>query len=219
MNKLMVAVVAGAMALGVQAATVYTGVDYIKATRLQSSLPTGYYPNPKTWMEISLQFSGDFQLSGTRPAGTGGTIFSATANAANVTYSANFGGDANQNNELFVWAEKNSAGVTSDKYKSFKFNLNNTVKKQNTLKFVNGSLSWGSESMSPLTKTTTCTNPLYILGTETSPFGAYEMTVWSWKIYESDNGKKGGPNEVLVHDYVPAKDANGVPGLYDQVEG
>ena len=201
----------------------YTPIEYIKTTRHQSAINTGYCPNPRTWMEVCLAFSGDFQISGTRPEGTTGTFFGCLADANNVTYSANFGGESTQSAQVFVWAEKNSAGVTSDKYKSKTFNATATIKSKNTITFCNGSFNWGSETLNPLTKTTTCTNPLYILGTGgssgPSAFGAYEMTVYSWKIYESDDGQKGGANQRLLHNYVPVKNSSGVPGLYDLVTG
>ena len=58
-------------------------------------------------------------------------------------------------------------------------------------------------------------------GSPVQPFSCYSdgLDVYAFKIYENDTGVKGGTNETLVHEFIPAKQTNGgVDGLYDLIE-
>ena len=196
----------------------YTELEYVKSTRRQRLL-TDYRPNPKTWMEIDLQFDGDFLYGGGIVAGQTSTFFTAPGGENSASYSANFGGTSGQSREVFFWLHQTNQGPTYNK--TF---AETTVKTRNTLTICNGEanckVTWGDEEYSGSPKkTTTSAQPLSLFGGQTANFAAYNMLVYEWKVYESDDGTKGGPGEELVHDFVPMKNQDGWVGLYDRVEG
>ena len=219
----------------------YTRLEWIKSTR-QQRLVTDYYPNPKTWMEVDCMFTGLFDGDGGSFASPNCTSKFCDANEGVALYSIAFTGTRGYFNMLICWVDQSDSGGIWLNSASFPQagDISKAVDEsvcRNLLTISNGvsnsTLEWtkaglaiergtkgpGIERTIPR-KTTTCTTPLALFGTAEKNFGTYDMTVWSWKIYESDSGSGvNDPTSHLVHNFIPAKDPDGVPGLWDTVTG
>ena len=175
----------------------YQEVDYIESTGSQR-INTTYIPKTNTSFELDLSFSGSY---GT----TGGNGFLSSVEG-DYTFSFNFGANATQNNTIFPWINKTySSGAT---VKSFV--ITDAIRtKRNTLKYSNGTVTYGSVTKSTDKKSINHTTPIYLFGTKTANFSRYDMKVYRLKFYEGD---------ILVADYVPCyRVSDGRTGLFDIV--
>ena len=188
----------------------YTRLDWIKSTR-QQRIKTDYVPNARTWMEAELMLEGGFGHSLDYES----RMFRSETGADGAMYSCHVASDQSEYHRFIIYRDATSGANVS-------MNINPigndaTFLLRHAFRLENGLVTWGSESYTFGTTAKACANELYLFGSKDYNFKSYYMTVYSWKIYESDTGKKGGANETLVHDFVPALDPDGVPGLYDTV--
>ena len=181
----------------------YVQVEYLQSTRTQV-LDLNYYPKKNTKVELEVKFSGTFSTINT-------SIFG-TTNGETSQFSLNFGENINSYNSLFSWPDKpcgkgglvNLLNITNE----IRMNKNIMVMGKNLFKY-------GSLSRSINTKTSDCDTSFALFGIKKAdgllyPFGGFDMTVYSLKIYE---------DEDLVRYFIPVLDKNGVASLYDKVEG
>ena len=221
----------------------YTRLEWIKSTRQQHIL-TDYYPNPKTWMQVDCMFTGRFEGdSGTYTYDDCTSKF-CDANEGVAPYSIAFTGSGGYFNWLICWMAQSSLNPAAEESGAVvlkavtlpqagnEFAAVDESVCRNLLTISNGvshsTLEWSTAKADHVEeikrtiprKTTTCTKRLALFGTAEKNFGTYDMTVWSWKIYESDSGSGvNDPTSHLVHNFIPAKDPDGVPGLWDTVTG
>ncbi|MGN0845956.1 MAG: LamG domain-containing protein [Kiritimatiellia bacterium] len=198
-------------------ADLYRDVAYIESSGTQV-INTGYYPNPTTKMEASIQFVGDSaDRSVTAPVTAAGPIFFGSQEGGGTAYfSMNFGGGDTEDNRLYAWFDKGS------KYgsKVMRFDITTalrTTRQTFTCNAANGAGTYGTVTFTGLKKTTTHTKyPLHIFGTIgagglVKPFTYYKMRVYGWKIWDGD---------VLKRDFVPCyRTFDLKAGLRDRVSG
>lgn len=179
----------------------YTEIEYIKSTRTQF-IDTGYVPgmNPKVVME--LKFDGTFDVTGSC------NIIGVIEKENGVSFSMNFGGASNQGNEIFTWYRLRE----NNEIYSIKINDNIRTNK-NILSFGQGATNYGGVTNTLPERTKANTKSLVIMGRvidgEYKAFNAYNMYLYSCKIYEGEN---------LERDYIPVLDKDGTACLYDKVE-
>ena len=198
----------------------FTRLEWIKSTRQQRIL-TDYYPNPKTWMQVDCMFTNVFQYSGHDLSDPKEQYFFGTIREdSRPRYNMAFGGIDGQSE--WIWFYPDSTG--------FRLNFTsvgeNAIRSQLTVS--NGVekavVEWTGgityTDSAPSKKQQVCQDPLVLFGCGDKNFGSYDMTVWSWKIYESDSGSGvNDPSSHLVHNFIPALSPTGVPGLFDSITG
>lgn len=180
----------------------YTELNYIKFTGSQWIL-TDYYPNPNSNVIIDMQF----EANGNADGGTGmGNAWIGTYGSEPASrFYANFGGSANQYNEIFYWMQGGYVSqIWSQKYNNF---YNRSI-----WTYLNNVVTFQGISKTTETKTGTCQYPLIFgrgAGTSGIVFNRHNLYVYSLTIKE---------NNVTLHQYLPKqRDSDGVNGLYDTV--
>ena len=205
----------------------FTRLEWIKSTRQQRIL-TDYYPNPKTWMQVDCMFTGGFKCSKgagdwKMPDDCINFIFSTCNEWYRPTFNLWFGDETFQTNALYFSVNNRNSTYPNHNL----LGGLGTDASRNLLTVSNGTynawLDWPlgiEKSGSTARNDSTCPDPLMLFGLGDKNFGAYEMTVWSWKIYESDSGSGvNDPSSHLVHNFIPALSPTGVPGLFDSITG
>ena len=205
----------------------FTRLEWIKSTRAQRIL-TDYYPNPKTWMQVDCMFTGGFKCSKgagdwKMPDDCINFIFSTCNEWYRPTFNLWFGDETFQTNALYFSVNNRNSTYPNHNL----LGGLGTDASRNLLTVSNGTynawLDWPlgiEKSGSTARNDSTCPDPLMLFGLGDKNFGAYEMTVWSWKIYESDSGSGvNDPSSHLVHNFIPALSPTGVPGLFDSITG
>ena len=175
----------------------YQEVDYLESTGTQR-LNTTYIPKTNTSMELDLSFSGTY-------ASSGGNTFLASAEGE-YTFSFNFGANTTQYNTIFPWINKTYSSGASPK----SFVITDSIRtNRSTLKYSNGTVTYGSVSKATDKKSVNHTTPVYLFGNKSTNFSRYNMKVYRLKFYEGD---------ILVADYVPCyRISDGKTGLFDIV--
>ncbi|MBP5285102.1 MAG: LamG domain-containing protein [Kiritimatiellae bacterium] len=172
---------------------------------------TGYFPNPSTALEMSVQFS---------ERGSGGnSIFFGTAEPENpgsnnwISYVLNFA--EHSDDSIYAWFGYYYAHGQNDDFRSIGSGMRAVASQRNTLRVANGLLEWGVCRLAIHEKTIAHTlNPLYLFGSidgygNIAPFDYSAMKLYSARITE---------NDILLHDYRPAV-KDGRAGLYDAATG
>ena len=218
----------------------YTALDggLYKAAADNKILITDYWPNSNTWMEVELKFtngSGGYDSTpGVSPPDWRYTLF---IGHCDLSLGAGHGciaryplvnyGDPWPVAMHFFWA---NGDVYTPKGSQADLPIpgnDATI----TLRLENGRLTEFNASgaqVGQVTDAALCARapgkadgPLALFGFTLSisafSYHSHDMTVYSWKIYESANGKTGDVS-TLVRDYRPAE-KGGQQGLYDVVEG
>ena len=218
----------------------YTALDggLYKAAADNKILITDYWPNSNTWMEVELKFkngSGGYDSTlGVTPPDWRYTLF---IGHCDLSLGAGHGciaryplvnyGDPWPVAMHFFWA---NGDVYTPKGSQADLPIpgnDATI----TLRLENGRLTEFNASgaqVGQVTDAALCARapgkadgPLALFGFTLSisafSYHSHDMTVYSWKIYESANGKTGDVS-TLVRDYRPAE-KGGQQGLYDVVEG
>lgn len=181
----------------------YQRVDYIESTGKQY-IDTEYIPTKNTKVDLELSFNGEYFPSATNTvlfgATEGTTIFQ--VNRAAAHYMPDY---------LYTWVDRtyeSGAKIYSQN------GLNDIFSNKNTLSVQSGFFKYANREMAIATKTTEHTTyTLLLFGANTNgvstPYGACNMRVYSFKIYD---------NEQLIRDYIPCyRKSDDVAGLYDLV--
>jgi hypothetical protein len=180
----------------------YTALNYIKFTASQWIL-TDYYPKPNSNVIIDMQFEANGNANG--GTGMGNAWLGTYGDEQTSRFSANFGGSANQYNEIFYWMQ---GGYVSQVWLQKYDNLYN----RSTWTYLNNVVTFQGISTTTETKTGTCQYPLIFgrrAGTSGVIFNRHNIKVYSLIIKE---------NDVTLHEYYPKqRDSDGVNGLYDIV--
>lgn len=180
----------------------YEKVKSIRSTGTQY-IDIDYIPKISTKLEIDLRFDGTFDTTGKE------TRFIGVTDDDGKCFAFNFGGDTNQNNNIFIWTDKAyDAGGTI-----YKKDIPNTILRTKQRFIVeSGTFTYGTTSDIEI-KTSDNVRTLCLFGSNEKgsyvKFGAYEMIMYGCKIYE------GG---VLVRDLIPCiRTTDNKTGLYDVV--
>lgn len=168
----------------------YTPVKYISSTGTQY-INTGYIPTPNTRVVIDAEVT--------------------SQTAASCSYfGERSGSGASDKTAYEIWSMGTAANVSSDFFGnrvSYTISTKQRllIDKNKAVVTVNGNTVTNSAAAG------TATIPAYIFASNDKGAAAYfiNMKLYSCKIYE---------NDVLVRDYIPAKDEWGNAGLYDKVE-
>ena len=193
-------------------------VESIYSTTAQL-LDTLYCPNAKTWMEADISFVG---INGGQLDKN--TMIFGTDTSEGGRYLAHSGADGGVGWRSFMF-DNGVNQVTLPVFSSTE-PLPGTISYSPLLvenakaTVVNRNVSGANSGARTATSSTTLC--LFGCNVGSGELKYYNnMHVRSWKIYESDNGTKGGANQVLVRDFVPVVDTfeNNRPGLFDTVEG
>lgn len=184
----------------------YAQIDYIESSGTQW-IDTGYLPNSNTRLEADWQFIGSM----TRPGG--GAPIGCSEDGGVISFSMSFGGNANQDNQLFTWFNK-SYGASA-----IYIEITTAIRtSRNTFALDAGAglATYAGVSKSVHKKTNThLVNTFVIFGSKTgdpgavTPFSYCGLRLFGFKIYEGD---------TLVRDLVPCITKIGdamVAGLYD----
>lgn len=181
----------------------YQQVNFIESTGTQC-IDTEYVPKTNTKIECELSFDGDFNNK------VNTSIFG-TSNKENI-FTINFGGEPNQKNELFSWTDKlYENGATA-----YCIDITDKIRtNRNLLTLESGKVSYGGITKTIATKTENQTETLILFGKRNVkgifPIQAYNMRVYSFKIYEDDN---------LIKYMLPCyRRDSGKIGMYDLIAG
>lgn len=188
----------------------YKFVEYIESSGTQV-IDTGYYPNPNTKMEASLQFIGEIDRNrynkGSSPFGC--------VDSDDVCFSINFGGAAGQENKFYEWLNNDKSP-----YATFTITPEQRTTRQTwTVDATTGAIAYGdtiASSAQGAKKTTHTLRTLRLFAKiykddEVRPFSYYDMRVYGWKIW---NGT------TPVRDFVPCcRVPEMEAGLFDRVSG
>ena len=188
----------------------YVELEYIESTGTQY-IDTGYIPKMTTKLELDLSFNGTFKDTNTY--GGGSALLGVTENNGQATYSINFGGSSSHSNRLYPWFNK-SYQVNGQQ--SQELNITNAIRtNRNTLTVESGSIRYGTVSRSITPKSGNQTSSMLLFGRKnvtnnaTSIFTAYNMRVYSLKLYE---------NNILVRNYIPVmRNSDNAIGLYETI--
>ena len=216
----------------------YTALDggLYKAAAADQILITDYWPNYNTWMEVELKFKNGDGGYDSSPGLTDWryTLFIGhcdlslgAGHGCIARYPLLNGGNPWPVAMHFFWANGN-VYTPSGSQANLPIPDNDA---KITLRLENGRLTEFDASgaqVGQVTDAALCARapgkadgPLALFGFTLSisafPYHSHDMTVYSWKIYESANGKTGDVS-TLVRDYRPAE-KGGQQGLYDVVEG
>ena len=198
----------------------FRALSYIDATGTQA-VNTEYYPNPTTRMEAELMFMGATGARTRANLKTGTSLFGCAERDDDCCFSCNFGGSANQDNDLFFWLDKgykNGQGVPVKKIEGI---TTRTVRSKMTVDAATGKVFYGTDTASKTliasVKTTThSVNPLYLFGTAdkngvVTPLTIFTMRVFGWKIWDG---------QALRRDFVPCyRMLDRSYGFLDKVSG
>lgn len=170
----------------------YTPVEYISSSGTQY-INTGYIPTPNTRVVLDAE------------------VTSQTAASCSYFGERDKGGGADDITAYEIWSMGTAANVSSDFFGnrvSYTINTKQRllIDKNKATVTVNGNTVTNSAAAG------TTTIPMYIFASNDSGVASYfiNMKLYSCKIYE---------NDVLVRDFIPAKDEWGNAGLWDDVEG
>lgn len=180
-------------------------IEYIKSTGTQRIFFNNYIVNPNTEYYLTLKFDNKASNWSSANKGVYGGVI--TGGDTDCCFSVNFGGSTNQTTTLFWWTNKTYQSGASVKSKDYGSTI---ISNKNTIHYTNGNINYGGTNFAVTTKTTTNGQGFTLFGTgSTTPFSAYNMYVYNFKLIE---------NSITIHDYIPVR--IGQTGyLYDKVSG
>lgn len=168
----------------------YTPVEYISSSGTQY-INTGYVPTPNTRVVIDAEVTSQ-------------------TTASCSYFGERSGSGATDKTAYEIWSMGTAANVSSDFFGnrvSYTINTKQRllIDKNKATVTINGNTVTNSAAAG------TATIPAYIFASNDKGTAAYfiNMKLYSCKIYE---------NDVLMHDYIPAKDEWGNVGLWDDVD-
>lgn len=189
-------------------------VEYLQSSGTQY-ITTDYYPEAGQkyismdieFIKISTQWSGNKHLFYASEYGN-------PDGAYDILYGCalNFGGANNQQYEHFFWVggdRDDNNSICSAKWAA------DTVLNRNTLEIKGNTCTYGSQTVDIINGGTRAgTTPLTIFGAPNKPIGCYAMCLYEFKMgtFEDDQVS------VSLH-LIPCLDTDGVPCMYDLVEG
>lgn len=186
----------------------YSQIQYLQSTRNQY-IDTEFYPTNKTEIRANIRFK-NYNSNYSSDA----SIFGCSNTAEKQVFQMNFGGNANQYNQLYCWT--NVGYSNGDEIKNFVVS-DSFLEDAFFLTFRSGYVSYGSVYKEDLLETTwqQMSIPMYIFASNSAGTAKilknYEMFVYDFQIY--DNGQ-------LVRNFVPCyRNSDEIMGLYDLVEG
>lgn len=179
-------------------------LEYIQSTGTQY-IDTLYKPNPKTVLQMDIQF---LKNQNTGISGKNSTFIG--VKSYTESFCANFGDSSAQYNEIFYWNNMpyGSPGsiVKSQRYPNI-YDRSIMLIKRESVDFLGITKELNS-------KTTTDVSNMFLFGLNVVKdnqliycFERHDMRLYGCRIYE---------NDVLIKDFVPAKLGNKI-GLYDNV--
>lgn len=188
----------------------YTRLAYLQANGTQV-IDVDYLPNPTTRLLM------DYSLHGTcnRSRGGGANLFGSMEPDGINTFACNFGGNAGQERDIFMWTDKTYAASGN---KTWSFGIN-TLPLRTRLEVLaaSGGVTNGTSGWLSAPKTAAHTSrTLAICGAHQAdgtykPHGYYDMRIYGLKLW---NGS------ALVRDLVPClRTTDMKPGLLDRVSG
>ena len=184
----------------------YIQLDNIMSTGTQY-IDTGYVPKTTTKIEIEVAFSGEFNNDQTNKA-----FFGSNSTSNKDNFGCNFG--ENQPKTVYIWVNPYvtniySLSITQADIVGKKMTF--TLASQEASCIVKNGGSYVYKNYPAKEKDNV--NSLVLFGFNKDDgvhvFNAYNMTLFSCKLYESN---------VLIHSYVPAQNQDGKVGLFDLVE-
>ena len=181
----------------------YKECEYIESTGTQY-INTNYYPKIDTKLEMDLSFNGTFKTIGST------FISSYNSSVSNDTFTVNFGEAGGQNGTIFFWLKKTYASGAQIKQIQ---GLNTIIKNRNTLVLdrKTGLVTYGTSTLQAEAATGDVNDTLKVFASYAlTPFQAYNMRLYSLKIYTGDS---------LDRDLIPCLDDNDIPCMYDRVSG
>lgn len=178
----------------------YTALNYIKFTGSQY-LMFNYYTNPNTHIEIDMQF----EANGNANSASANNRWLGNYENTVMAFDSNFGGNANQYNEIFYWFNREYISSVWNQIYSDIYNRSTWIYNNNVVTFL-------GVNKTTETKTTTQTGKLTLGGGKLAAasftiFNRHNLKVYSMKIYEGN---------TLLLDMTPKSDGTN-NGLYDSV--
>lgn len=184
-------------------------VECIHADKRQM-IQTDWIPGVDTKIELDMRLSDVVKEDGLY-----NSIFYCTEADRNVVFTANFGGGANQYQDIYIWNDKTYGhGGVINKVASYYYTIVHnpfTVSSKECTWWRKA--EWYTEPdfqiTSLETRTAANTIPVLLLGSPNAPLNRYD--VWLYGVRCWNDG-------VLERDYVPAV-RSGVYGLWDKIGG
>ena len=183
------------------------GKDYTQLTNIESTgtqyIVLDYKANQKTMISWDMEF---IENGNTFNSNANNAFLGKETNFGEETYSINFGANSNQQNTLYFWTDKNY-GISGVKVFSHTYT---SVLGRTNLIVQNGSYTFHDITNTCAIKTGENLNNMVLMGTYSNnimkPFNRYNICTYSFKVYEE---------EILVISLIPAKNKEGIIGLYD----
>lgn len=168
----------------------YTPVEYISSTGTQY-INTGYVPTPNTRVVIDAEVT--------------------SQNTASCSYFGERSGSGGTDKTAYeIWSMGTAANVSSDFFGN-RVSYTISTKQRLLIDKNKATVTINGNTVTNSAAAGTATIPAYIFASNDKGTAMYfiNMKLYSCKIYE---------NDVLVRDYIPAKDEWGNVGLWDDVE-
>lgn len=169
----------------------YTPVEYISSTGTQY-INTGYVPTPNTRVVIDAEVT--------------------SQTTASCSYFGERSGAGQTDTTAYeIWSMGTAANVSSDFFGN-RVSYTISTKQRLLIDKNKATVTINGNTITNSAAAGTATIPAYLFASNDNNKAVYfiKMKLYSCKIYE---------NDVLMHDYIPAKDEWGKAGLYDKVEG
>lgn len=184
----------------------YKQIEYLKSTGTQY-INTDYSYKYNSSFELVLKFDNP-KPQAEYPNSKFIFIESRDLSISKRAISINFGGNYDQLQEFYVWSG-NSTVVNRN-------NVGNRILSKNLLTIRETTFSYGDYTREIPLNTNTVEKPMLLFAGHmvsspdiVSPFSAYDMYVYDFKLYEGDN---------LVRHYIPCvRKSDNKPGLYDLI--
>lgn len=178
-------------------------IEYLKSTGTQIIFFDNYIVNPNTEYYLTLKF--DNRASNWSSAIKSIYAGITTGGDADCVFSVNFGANGNQTTTLYWWTNKTYQSDSPVKSKNYDLTV---LSNKNTIHYTNGNISYGGINFEVITKTTTNGQGFTLFGAgSTTPFSAYDMYVYNFKLIE---------NSIVIHDFIPVR-IGSVGYMYDKV--